>query len=158
VIWTPDSFTNHLQPKGDEDKKGTETTAMTTVNRPLRLSARRFQYCLAALALVNAISPFAAAQDTHSHAQAEAEMSLQQAANANTLLRIVRDATDKFQDVRVAEAQGYALQFGCVTGDDPGAVVLHYGNGDLVNNAALDPTRPQIVIYEPRPDGTLKLI
>jgi hypothetical protein len=35
---------------------------------------------------------------------------------------------------------------------------LHYVNADLVNNAVLDPTRPQIVIYEPQPDGTLKLI
>jgi len=35
---------------------------------------------------------------------------------------------------------------------------LHYVNGNLVNGGVLDPTRPQIVIYEPMPDGTLKLI
>ena len=35
---------------------------------------------------------------------------------------------------------------------------LHYVNGDLVDNGVLDPTRPQIVIYEPMPDGSQKLI
>ena len=75
-----------------------------------------------------------------------------------TLLKVVRDATSRFQDVKVAEAQGYALQFGCVTGDDAGAMGLHYVNADLVNQGILDPTRPQIVICEPNPDGSLRLI
>ena len=55
-------------------------------------------------------------------------------------------------------AEGYALQFGCVSGSDSGAMGLHYVNGNLVDSGVLDPTRPQIVIYEPMPDGSLKLI
>ena len=55
-------------------------------------------------------------------------------------------------------AEGYALQFGCVSGSDSGAMGLHYVNGDLVGKGVLDPTRPQIVIYEAMPDGSLKLI
>ena len=55
-------------------------------------------------------------------------------------------------------AAGYALQFGCVSGDDSGAMGLHYVNGDLVNSGIIDATRPQIVIYEAQPDGSLKLI
>jgi hypothetical protein len=35
---------------------------------------------------------------------------------------------------------------------------LHYINGDILNSGVLDPTRPQIVIYEPMTDGSLKLI
>jgi hypothetical protein len=35
---------------------------------------------------------------------------------------------------------------------------LHFVNGPLVASATLDPRRPQIVIYEPSPDGKLKLI
>ena len=35
---------------------------------------------------------------------------------------------------------------------------LHYVNGKLVEGGVLEPTRPQIVIYEPMPDGSLKLI
>ncbi len=66
--------------------------------------------------------------------------------------------TERYKDVKVAEAQGYALQFGCVSGDDSGAMGLHYVNGDLLNSGVLDPTRPQIVIYEPMPNGELHLI
>ena len=81
-----------------------------------------------------------------------------QSADASGLIKIVRDSTERFKDVNVAMAEGYALQFGCVSGSDSGAMGLHYVNGKLVNSGVLDPTRPQIVIYEPMPDGSLKLI
>jgi len=74
------------------------------------------------------------------------------------LLQAIRDATERYKDVTVAQKDGYALQFGCVTGSDSGAMGLHYVNGNLVNSAVLDAAHPQIVIYEPNPDGTLKLI
>ena len=35
---------------------------------------------------------------------------------------------------------------------------LHYVNGPLVMDGELDPTKPEIVIYEPGPNGTLKLV
>ncbi len=74
------------------------------------------------------------------------------------LLQAIRDSTERYKDVTVAQKDGYALQFGCVTGSDSGAMGLHYVNGNLVNSAVLDAAHPQIVIYEPLPDGTLKLI
>jgi hypothetical protein len=100
------------------------------------------------------------AQDGHSHAPApkQQKMTLAQEAEAGTLLKTVRDATERYKDVKVAEAEGYALQFGCVTGDDAGAMGLHYVNGDLVNRGELDARYPQIVIYEPTPNGGLRLI
>jgi hypothetical protein len=82
----------------------------------------------------------------------------QQSRNASALIKIVRESTERFKDVSVAEAEGYALQFGCVSGPDSGAMGLHYVNGDLVNRGVLDPTHPQIVIYEPTPNGGLRLI
>ena len=60
--------------------------------------------------------------------------------------------------VKVAEAEGYALMFGCVTGPDSGAMGLHYVNGNILSRNELDPTHPQIVIYEPQSDGSLRLI
>jgi len=80
------------------------------------------------------------------------------AAQRSALIKIVRQATERFKDVSVAEAEGYALQFGCVSGDDFGAMGLHYVNGALVKSGVLDATRPQIVIYEPMPNGGLRLI
>jgi len=58
----------------------------------------------------------------------------------------------------MAEAEGYALQFGCVSGSDVGAMGLHFVNGSLVGDDVLDPARPEIVIYEPTSNGRLRLI
>ena len=73
-------------------------------------------------------------------------------------VKSVRDATERFKDVAVAEAEGYSLMFGCVSGPDWGAMGLHYVNLSLVTDNVLDPARPEIVIYEPLPNGRLKLI
>ena len=40
-----------------------------------------------------------------------------QQAKTNALVKIVQDSTERFKDVNVAIAEGYALQFGCVSGD-----------------------------------------
>ena len=115
--------------------------------------------CLTTLALLSASLLCAVAQDAHSHMPTQPQqLTSQQKANASALIKIVRDSTERFKDVSVAEAEGYALQFGCVSGPDSGAMGLHYVNGDLVNSGVLDPTRPQIVIYEPTPNGGLRLI
>src|SRR5262250_2508978 len=113
----------------------------------------RARYTLAALFLVAACLP-SLAQHSHEGQQSTSD----QQKNASALLKIVRQATERFKDVSVAEKEGYALQFGCVSGPDSGAMGLHYVNGDIVNSGVIDPTHPQIVIYEPTPDGKLKLI
>jgi hypothetical protein len=77
---------------------------------------------------------------------------------ANDLLDAVRNATQRFQNVEVAEHEGYALQFGCVSGDTEGAMGLHFVNGKLVNSGVIDVNRPQIVIYEQLSDGTFQLV
>jgi hypothetical protein len=74
------------------------------------------------------------------------------------LVKVVREATKRFHDVSKAEEAGYSLMFGCVSGPDGGAMGLHYVNLSLVGDGVLDPTRPEIVIYEPQPNGPPKLI
>jgi hypothetical protein len=74
------------------------------------------------------------------------------------LVRTVREVTRKYLNVAAAEADGYALMFGCVSGAEWGAMGLHYVNLGLVLDGQLDPARPEIVIYEPQPNGTLKLV
>ena len=133
---------------------------MTTNNLKLSQFATKFQYSVTALLLVAACPLGILAQDGHSHTPSaeQQEIALDEQSNANTLLKAVRQSTERFKDVAVAEAAGYALQFGCVTGDDSGAMGLHYINADLINQAVLDPARPQIVIYEPTPGGGKRLI
>ena len=79
-------------------------------------------------------------------------------AQTGGLVNVVREATERFRDVKVAEAEGYALKFGCVSGGEYGAMGLHYVNFPLVLDGVLDPARPEIVIYEPLPDGRLQLV
>jgi hypothetical protein len=115
---------------------------------------------IAALVLAGVCASSAYAQDHDAHIQgSEAhDATADQQDKAGALIKLVRDSTERFKDVAVAEKEGYALQFGCVSGSDSGAMGLHYVNGMLVNNGILDATRPQIVIYEAMPDGSLKLI
>src|SRR5262245_30326627 len=104
---------------------------MTTLSLKVRRIAA--QCAMLALVFMNAHSSRALAQDMHAHPQEQdMMMSPQLQENAAALLKIVREATEKYKDVRVAEGAGYALQFGCVSGSDDGAMGLHYVNGDIV--------------------------
>jgi hypothetical protein len=92
------------------------------------------------------------------NAEGEREHAARHKGHAGELVRIVRDATKRYLDVRQAEAEGYGLLFGCVSGPDDGAMGLHYVNMALVSDPVLDPRRPEIVIYEPLPNGGRRLI
>jgi len=112
-----------------------------------------------ALVLLNVGASRAWAQDARAQTTQIAHgMTHDQQNSDNALIAIIRQSTERFKDVSVALAEGYALQFGCVSGDDFGAMGLHYVNGNLVNSGVLDATRPQIVIYEPTPNGGRRLI
>jgi hypothetical protein len=114
-------------------------------------------FVLGVAALVTLRPSGLGAQAAHDHGAASAPAA-EQDGKSSALIKVVREATERFQDVEVAKAEGYALQFGCVSGSDAGAMGMHFVNGALVGDGELDPTRPEIVIYEPMPNGKLKLI
>lgn len=58
----------------------------------------------------------------------------QQAEVDGPLIQIARQATEAFQDVTAAEAAGYALSSGCVSGPEEGAMGVHYGNATLLGD------------------------
>lgn len=64
------------------------------------------------------------------------------------LVQIVREATRPYLDVNVAVGDGYGPFLGCVTGPQEGAMGLHYVNGLLVGDGALDATKPEALMYE----------
>jgi hypothetical protein len=118
--------------------------------------AKQIQHSIMTLFLLGICPGGALAQNGHAH---EATAQPQQLTSAQSaLLKIVRESTERFKDVPVAEAQGYSLLFGCVSGPDAGAMGLHYVNLSLVAAGVIDATRPSIIIYEPMPDGRLQLI
>ena len=122
---------------------------ITQIKKPLRVSIMSLLTLVACLGNVTA-------QTAHTHATNTASQQLTAAQGA--LLQAVRESTARFKDVSAAEAEGYSLLFGCVTGPDSGAMGLHYVNLSLVGGGVVDAARPQIVIYEPQPDGSKKLI
>jgi hypothetical protein len=125
----------------------------------VRQLARKIEYfLLCALVPMSLCPTHAAAQEDHGLPPQHREQTAQRKTQADALVEIVREATERFKDVMVAEGAGYALQFGCVSGPDAGAMGMHFVNGPLVGDGELDATRPEIVIYEPLPDGRLRLI
>ena len=135
------------------------TTQQHTIQQKTGRFATRIHSMLA-LAVLTVGASCAVAQNGHSQMAPTHlnQTTREQQAKANELVQIVRNATERFKNVSAAMAEGYQLQFGCVSGSDSGAMGLHYVNGDLVGKGILDPTRPQIIIYEAMPDGSKKLI
>jgi hypothetical protein len=85
------------------------------------MKIRRFaKYAVAGvLVLMSVASSPVLAQRDRSHAAA-VQARVTQQAKASALVTVVRDATERFHDVAVAEDEGYSLQFGCVSGSDYG--------------------------------------
>jgi len=74
----------------------------------------------------------------------------------------VRVATGKYFDLDVAQAAGYALLtdkagIACIDNPGVGAMGVHYANGALVDSGVIDAARPQVLVYAPQEDGTLRL-
>jgi hypothetical protein len=130
-----------------------------TTEIKVRRFAKQLRHILVPIALMSVCPLFVLAQDGHSHTPASQnqELTREQQNQQSALIKKVRESTARFQDVREAEYEGYHLEFGCVSGPDSGAMGLHYVNDTLVGNGVIDPTRPQIVLYEAQPNGSLKL-
>ena len=78
-------------------------------------------------------------------------------AAGNPLADHVRAANDRFKDVSVAVAEGYA-PIPCASGIQGGAMGIHYVNGDYLKDGVIDIAKPEAVMYEPMPDGTMALV
>jgi hypothetical protein len=74
----------------------------------------------------------------------------------NSLAAHVRAANERFKDVAVAVAEGYA-PIPCASGADGGSMGVHYVNAKLIAET-VDIKHPQAVMYEPMPNGDMALI
>ena len=73
------------------------------------------------------------------------------------LVRDVRHATQRFQDVNAATAAGYVSAGSCASGPNQGAMGVHYVNEAFIADGALDVQRPEVLVYEQR-DGRMQLV
>ena len=72
--------------------------------------------------------------------------------------RTVRSVTARFNSIQQAEKAGYVPFYICAEQPGVGTMGQHYVNFDLVGNPAIDPLQPEALVYEPRANGTLKLV
>ena len=68
----------------------------------------------------------------------------------------LRAATERLKVSSVAIAAGYAAETNCVQHQPHGAMGIHFNNMAL-RDATLDVEKPEVLVYEKRPDGTLQL-
>ncbi len=109
-----------------------------------------------ALALV-ASSGVAFAQD-HGSSHPSGPVTPEQQRRINELVADIRKVTEPFKNPVVAEANGYHLMFGCVSGSgDEGAMGLHYVNGEKIGDGLINKDEPEIILYEPLPNGELRI-
>jgi hypothetical protein len=76
---------------------------------------------------------------------------------AGDQLREVRNATKQFRDVDAAKAAGYKAAGPCAADPKYGGMGIHYANDKLAADGKLDPLHPEILVYQPGPNGRLTL-
>src|SRR5437763_17142157 len=78
-------------------------------------------------------------------------------------LAAARNATAGYHNLSAAQAAGYGLftdaaGIACIDNPPEGGMGIHYVNGGYVGDTVLDPTKPEAVVYDPQPNGHLKLV
>ena len=83
-------------------------------------------------------------------------------------IAVVRQVTAQFHDIDAAKAAGYELGYlnganqriitGCIANATLGVMGYHYFNKRLIDDNAVDPQRPEGLVYTSGPEGQLKLV
>jgi hypothetical protein len=79
-------------------------------------------------------------------------------AEMNRQIAAMRRATARYHDIAVAEAEGYVQISPCVAAPGVGGMGIHYANPRLMQDAGMNPTEPEMLLYLPKPDGSMQLI
>ncbi len=72
-------------------------------------------------------------------------------------LNALRAVLAPFERVDAAVSAGFERFGHCMSGPQ-GAQGIHFTHGERIGDTTLDPLRPEVLMYEPRPDGSLRLI
>jgi hypothetical protein len=115
----------------------------------LTLAALPLGISLAALAGDEPGSDTAALSDQAEHAVSWTE---------GPLVQKVRRATARFRDINVALKEGWVPATPCVSGPNSGAMGVHYVKPARIGDGVLRADRPEALIYEPMPNGALRLV
>lgn len=72
-------------------------------------------------------------------------------------LQAAKAATARYHSIGQAVADGYVLSSPC-TSSPMGGMGFHYENHALMRDPAIDPERPEILLYAPGRNGKLQLV
>jgi len=78
-------------------------------------------------------------------------------------LDAARAATAQYHRIDVAKGDGYGLftdakGIACIDLPGAGAMGIHYVDGGLVGDPAIDASKPEALVYEPEQNGRLRLV
>ena len=102
------------------------------------------------------LAPLVAAQPAH--AQVHSGHGNRGPAGFSPLVEKVRLATAQFIDVNAAMHAGWVQGTPCVSGPASGAMGVHFILPSRVGDGMLKADEPEALIYEPMPDGALRLV
>ena len=74
------------------------------------------------------------------------------------LVEKVRRATAKYRDINVAIYEHWKPATPCVSGPNSGAMGVHFVLPERLDDAAVKADAPEALIYEPQPDGSMRLV
>lgn len=81
------------------------------------------------------------------------------AAGTGSDLANVRAATARFHDFDRAVAEGYGQLHMCTDHEGgEGAMGVHYVKGAVVGDLQFDLSQPEVLVYEPTPNGRMRLV
>ncbi|MEO8310803.1 MAG: hypothetical protein ABI520_06490 [Caldimonas sp.] len=79
-------------------------------------------------------------------------------AGSSPLVEKVRDATARYKDINIALGEGWVQATPCVSGPNDGAMGVHFLMPDRLHDGMLRAEEPEMLIYEPGPAGTFRLV
>jgi hypothetical protein len=119
------------------------------------------RWLAAAAGFLSLTAPFAVpAADQSDVSAAYSEHEHHAPAADSPLVQKVRRAIAKYRDIRQAleREKGWAIATTCVSGPDTGAMGIHVVKGARIADGILNPQEPEALIYEPQPDGRMRLV
>ena len=93
----------------------------------------------------------AQAHDGENHGECETK-------ECRALLTSAKRATAKYHDFQTALNEGFVQLSPCVAVPGLGAMGFHFGNFGRIMNPNVEATEPEVLIYMPDEDGTMRLV
>jgi hypothetical protein len=118
------------------------------------MQSRPWLALLVAMAMGLAGATVASAQGASQHAHDPAPGKK----GNSPLVDKVRAATVQFLDVNVPLGSGWVVGTPCVSGPNSGAMGVHVILPSRVGDGVLNASEPEALIYEPQPNGSLRLV